>query len=94
MIKSIIIVAIVVAVATTAQAQPLPTGAPESAGMSSERLLRIDAFFANEMERNRVPGAVVAIARQGKLVYFKAFGFADKPKAYPPRQRRCFSSRR
>ena len=47
MIKSIIIVAIVVAVATTAQSQPLPTGAPESAGMSSERLLRIDAFFAN-----------------------------------------------
>ncbi len=83
MIKSIIIVAIVVAVATTAQAQPLPTGAPESAGMSSERLLRIDAFFANEMERNRVPGAVVAIARQGKLVYFKAFGFADKAKGIP-----------
>jgi CubicO group peptidase (beta-lactamase class C family) len=35
------------------------------------------------MARNRVPGAVVAIARQGKLVYYKAFGFADKAKGIP-----------
>ena len=66
--------------AFAANAQPLPAAAPESVGMSSERLARIDAFFAREIERNRVPGAVVAIARQGKLVYFKAFGFADKAK--------------
>ena len=66
-----------------AQAQPLPTASPESVGLSAERLRRIDDFFASEMERNRVPGAVVAIARQGKLVYFKAFGFADKAKGLP-----------
>ncbi len=58
-------------------AQPLPTAAPESVGFSSQRLQNIDAFFAAEIERKRVPGAVVAIARQGKLVYFKAFGQAD-----------------
>ncbi len=64
-----------------AQAQtansPLPGATPESVGLSSERLRRIDAFFAAEMQQQRVPGAVVAIARQGKLVYFKAFGVAD-----------------
>jgi len=70
-------------VATLAQAQPLPTGTPESVGMSAERLRNIDTFFASEIERNRVPGAVVAIAHQGKLVYFKAFGFADKAKGTP-----------
>jgi len=64
--------------ALSVQAQPLPTGSPESVGFSSERLNRIESFFLDEIERNRVPGAVVAIARQGKLVYFKAFGFADK----------------
>ncbi len=68
-----------------AQAQPLPTAAPESVGMSSERLQNIDAFFTREIERNRVPGAVVAIAHRGKLVYFKAFGFADKSKGLPAR---------
>jgi CubicO group peptidase (beta-lactamase class C family) len=30
-----------------------------------------------------VPGAVVAIAHRGRLVYFKAFGFADKAKGVP-----------
>jgi CubicO group peptidase (beta-lactamase class C family) len=71
------------AVTALAQAQPLPTGTPESVGMSAERLRNIDTFFASEIERNRVPGAVVAIAHQGKLVYFKAFGFADKAKGTP-----------
>jgi len=61
----------------TALAQPLPTAAPESVGFSSQRLQNIDAFFASEIERKRVPGAVVAIARNGKLIYFKAFGQAD-----------------
>jgi CubicO group peptidase (beta-lactamase class C family) len=51
--------------------------------MSAERLSNIDAFFAREIELNRVPGAVVAIARNGKLVYFKAFGSADKAKGTP-----------
>src|SRR4029079_13865607 len=70
--------ALALAGAASVHAQPLPTAAPESVGLASERLRRIETFFAGEIERNRVPGAVVAIARQGKLVYFKAFGFADK----------------
>jgi hypothetical protein len=44
-------------------AQPLPTAAPDSVGLSAERLKNIDAFFASQIERKRVPGAVVAIAR-------------------------------
>jgi CubicO group peptidase (beta-lactamase class C family) len=60
-----------------AQAQPLPLAAPESVGLSSQRLQNIDSFFASEIALKRVPGAVVAIARNGKLVYFRAFGQAD-----------------
>src|SRR6476661_1376058 len=81
--KTHLLSAAALAIATLAQAQPLPTGTPESVGMSSERLKNIDTFFASEIERNRVPGAVVAIAHQGRLVYFKAFGFADKAKGTP-----------
>jgi CubicO group peptidase (beta-lactamase class C family) len=69
--------------ASAAGAQPLPTAAPESAGFSSQRLQNIDAFFASEIERKRVPGAVVAIARNGKLIYFKAFGQADPVQGTP-----------
>ncbi len=64
-------------------AQPLPTVAPEAAGFSSDGLARIDRFFAREIEANRVPGAVVAIARDGKLVYYKAHGFLDKAAGTP-----------
>jgi CubicO group peptidase (beta-lactamase class C family) len=75
--------ALALALAAAAQAQPLPTATPESVGMSGERLRNIDAFFTREIDRGRVPGAVVAIARQGKLVYFKAFGLADPAKGLP-----------
>jgi CubicO group peptidase (beta-lactamase class C family) len=71
------------AAAPAAFAQPLPTAAPESVGFSAERLKNIDAFFASEIEKKRVPGAVVAIARNGKLIYFKAFGMADAAKGTP-----------
>ena len=71
------------AVATLAQAQPLPTATPESVGMSTERLRNIETFFADEIERNRMPGAVVAIAREGKLVYYKAIGFAGQGENVP-----------
>jgi CubicO group peptidase (beta-lactamase class C family) len=69
--------------AGSALAQPLPTAAPESVGFSSQRLKNIDTFFASEMAQKRVPGAVVAIARNGKLVYFKAFGQADPVRGTP-----------
>ena len=75
-----IVVAFALAPADRAQAQPLPPATPESVGFSTQRLQNIDTFFASEIERKRVPGAVVAIARNGKLIYFKAFGFADAAK--------------
>ncbi len=59
-------------------AQPLPPVAAEAAGFSKEGLARIDAFFAREIEANRVPGAVIAIARDGKLVHYKAYGYLDR----------------
>ncbi len=62
----------------TVSAQPLPAGTPESAGFSKVGLARIDDFFAREIAANRVPGAVVAIARDGKLVHYKSYGFLNK----------------
>ncbi len=63
--------------AAAAHAQPLPPAAPAAAGFSAEGLARLDRFFAREMEAKRVPGAVVAIARDGKLVHYKAYGVQD-----------------
>ncbi len=66
-----------------ALAQPLPTTTAAQAGFSDPGLARIDAFFAREIEANRVPGAVIAIARDGKLVHYKAHGYLDKDKGTP-----------
>src|SRR4051812_35395600 len=59
-------------------ADPLPRAKPESVGMSSARLARIGEVLKADIDKGRIPGAVVAIARKGKLVYFEAFGAADK----------------
>ena len=64
-------------------AEPLPRAEPETVGMSSARLARIGEVLRADIERGRIPGAVLAIARQGKIVYFEAFGYRDKAAGVP-----------
>lgn len=56
---------------------PLAEASPESVGMSSERLARIDAMCEAAIANGEVPGIVALVARNGKIVYHKAFGMAD-----------------
>jgi CubicO group peptidase (beta-lactamase class C family) len=58
--------------------QPLGAAAPEQAGMSAERLGRITTMLKKEAADGKVPGAVVMVARKGKIVYSDAVGFQDK----------------
>ncbi len=55
-------------------AQALPTAKPESVGMSSERLAKITATLQQEVNDKKLPGAVVMVARKGKLVYSASVG--------------------
>ena len=54
---------------------------PAAVGMSAGRLEKIGAALRSEIDNGSIPGAVVGIARRGKLVYYEAFGFLDKGKA-------------
>jgi CubicO group peptidase (beta-lactamase class C family) len=56
---------------------PLTPAIPESAGMSAERLARIDGMCQKAILDGEVPGIVALVARHGKIVYHKAFGLAD-----------------
>src|SRR6476620_511424 len=56
----------------------LPIARPEAAGLSAERLVRIRPVFEAEVAEHRLPGAVVMIARRGKLAYSEALGFRDR----------------
>jgi len=59
-------------------AQPaLLPAKPEDAGFSSERLTRIDQTINEHLNAGHIPGAVVFIARNGKIVMYKAYGYSD-----------------
>src|ERR1700681_4724934 len=62
---------------------PLPRAKPEDVGLSSERLARIGATLKADIEAGRIPGAVIAIARHGKLVALDAYGWRDKAAGLP-----------
>src|SRR5437868_15490434 len=70
-------------VINVANAAPLPEAKPDEVGFSQQGLARLDDFFAREVAAKRVPGAVVAIARDGKLVHYKAYGQLDPVKGTP-----------
>ena len=72
-------------------ADPLPRARPESVGMSSARLARIGETLKAEVDKGRFPGAVVAVARKGKLVYYEAVGWRDKETNAPMPKDAIFS---
>tara|TARA_B100000809_G_scaffold170365_3_gene167706 strand:- start:1853 stop:3139 length:1287 start_codon:yes stop_codon:yes gene_type:complete len=51
---------------------------PESVGMSSERLQRINTFINEYIDANQIAGAVTLVARKGKVVHYDAQGWRDK----------------
>jgi CubicO group peptidase (beta-lactamase class C family) len=70
--------------AISAAAQELPKASrPEEAGFSSERLNRITTFFQSEVDKGAFPGAVLVVARNGKIVYRQVVGYQDREKKIP-----------
>lgn len=55
-------------------AQPLPRTTPLQAGMDPKKLANADAIINNSIKAGEVPGAVLAVVRDGKMVYLKAYG--------------------
>jgi len=63
----------------SAQSQPrvLTVAAPEAGGFSAERLARLDSGMSDWVKKKWVNGSVALIARKGKIVYYKAYGYND-----------------
>jgi CubicO group peptidase (beta-lactamase class C family) len=70
--------------------QELPRARPEETGVSSERLERLTGAFQRYVDENRLPGAVVLVARNGKVIYLKAFGQRDRESRSPMREDAIF----
>jgi CubicO group peptidase (beta-lactamase class C family) len=60
-----------------AASQSLRTGAPESVGMSAERLARIKGAMQAMADARQIPGVETLVARRGVLVHHERIGIAD-----------------
>lgn len=57
--------------------QTLTPGVPETQGMSTARLQRMDKVIDAYVDKSYMAGVVVLVARNGKTVYHKAYGYDD-----------------
>jgi len=67
------------------QAVPLPAATPAEAGLSAERLGRVDQFVARLQAEGKIAGAVTVVARRGHLVSLVAHGLGDLETKRPMR---------
>ena len=59
--------------------------APEEVGLSSAQLARIEAVTQRHIETGLVPGAVMLVARRGKIAWTRTMGFRDRAAKDPMR---------
>src|SRR3989442_772557 len=83
--------AVPIAIPVATAADPLPRVQPEAVGLSSARLARIGQVLNADIERGRLPGMVVAIARKGQLAYYESFGYIDRQAGTPRAKGAIFS---
>jgi CubicO group peptidase (beta-lactamase class C family) len=65
--------------------QDLPTGKPDSVGLSAERLERIGTAVQRDVDDKRIAGAVTLVIRRGRVAWFKSQGMMDREAAKPMR---------
>ena len=69
----VVLLAVVLAFPAIAQ-EPRAVAHPEELGFAPDRLDRITKTFQSYVDNNELPGAVLLIARDDKVAYFKAIG--------------------
>lgn len=56
---------------------------PESVGIDPARLARLTDFIERAIDNKEIPGAVVLVARNGKIVLYEAYGKRDPTRPEP-----------
>lgn len=88
-IRSVLCAALLSASALAA-ARDLPAAKPESVGLSTERLSRMDKVIHAYVDAGRTPGVTTLIVRHGKLVHLDTYGKADIEGGRPSRANDLF----
>jgi CubicO group peptidase (beta-lactamase class C family) len=71
-------------------AQKLAVAVPETQKFSQHHLYRIDHMIKEYIDAGKVNGAAALIARNGKIVYYRSFGFDDREARKPMKRNAIF----
>ena len=82
--------AVLLAGTVIAHAQSLASRPAENEGLSTDRLAALDRRYQAGVDGGEIPGAVVMVARNGHVVYERAFGFASPADRIPMTTRTVF----
>src|SRR5437899_10784814 len=82
-VLALVVSTLLVLSAAVVWGQPLPVARPEQVGFSPERLAHITSAFKSEVDKGQLPGAVIVVARKGKIAYFESVGSRDKAAGTP-----------
>jgi len=84
-LKRMMLVALfVILTGSISGAQGIPQASnPEEVGLSSAQLNRLGAVTQAHIDSGLLPGAVMLVARQGKIAYLKSMGFRDRASSSP-----------
>jgi N-acyl-D-amino-acid deacylase len=66
------------------------SGETPSTGIANPALSPFDDLLTSFIEKHKVPGAALAVSRNGKLVYARGYGYADVEKKLPVRPTSLF----
>ena len=72
------------------QAAELPFASPQSVGMSSAKLRKIETVVGDMIDEQKLAGAVTLVLRQGQVVHLKAHGWQDIDTRTPMREDAIF----
>jgi CubicO group peptidase (beta-lactamase class C family) len=72
------------------RAEAPPAVAPESVGVSAERLGRLRSGLQQHVQSGQAVGVVAYVARNGRVVFHEAFGQADREAGVPMKQDTIF----
>src|SRR5690242_14021880 len=84
LVRGVCLASLAFSVAFPAFGQGIPkVQQAEEVGFLSTRLKRLSDRLNDAVQKGEIPGAVVLIARNGKIVMFDAFGFRDREAKAP-----------
>ena len=81
--KTLIIGMSAVAISIQAASAEMQFTQPADVGMSAKKLAAVKPAVQKLVESESIPGAIVVVARRGKIVLFDAVGFATSSPTNP-----------